>query len=131
MGAGVERRRAASTQGLSRESAPEPMRSAAPPHNLPAMDAAIRVSGLRRSFGEVEAVAGVDLEVGHGEIFAFLGPNGAGKTTTIEILEGFGQRDAGEVEVLGVDPGRDRDAGVARRAGADRARGDGTVRRSI
>jgi ABC-2 type transport system ATP-binding protein len=68
------------------------------------MDTAIRVHGLRRSFGDVEAVAGVDLEVGHGEIFAFLGPNGAGKTTTIEILEGFGGRDAGEVEVLGVDP---------------------------
>ena len=70
------------------------------------MDMAIRVSGLRRSFGEVEAVAGVDLEVRHGEIFAFLGPNGAGKTTTIEILEGFGERDGGEVEVLGVDPAR-------------------------
>ncbi|HVW48605.1 MAG TPA: ABC transporter ATP-binding protein [Solirubrobacterales bacterium] len=70
------------------------------------METAIRVNGLRRSFGDVEAVAGVDLEVGHGEIFAFLGPNGAGKTTTIEILEGFGARDAGEVEVLGVDPAR-------------------------
>src|SRR6201992_3703090 len=80
------------------------MRPAAPRRSFPAMDTAIRVSGLRRSFGEVEAVAGVDLEVGHGEIFAFLGPNGAGKTTTIEILEGFGGRDAGEVEVLGVDP---------------------------
>ena len=68
------------------------------------METAIRVHGLKRSFGDVEAVAGVDLEVGHGEIFAFLGPNGAGKTTTIEILEGFGERDAGEVEVLGVDP---------------------------
>jgi ABC-2 type transport system ATP-binding protein len=68
------------------------------------MDTAIRVHGLRRSFGDVEAVAGVDLEVGHGEIFAFLGPNGAGKTTTIEILEGFGERDAGKVRVLGVDP---------------------------
>lgn len=68
------------------------------------MEMAIKVSGLRRSFGEVEAVAGVDLEVRHGEIFAFLGPNGAGKTTTIEILEGFGERDAGEVSVLGVDP---------------------------
>jgi ABC-2 type transport system ATP-binding protein len=68
------------------------------------MDMAIRVNGLRRSFGDVEAVAGVDLEVDHGEIFAFLGPNGAGKTTTIEILEGFGERDAGEVRVLGVDP---------------------------
>ncbi|MBS1884257.1 MAG: ATP-binding cassette domain-containing protein, partial [Actinobacteria bacterium] len=68
------------------------------------METAIRVHGLKRSFGDVEAVAGVDLEVGHGEIFAFLGPNGAGKTTTIEILEGFGERDAGEVCVLGVDP---------------------------
>jgi ABC-2 type transport system ATP-binding protein len=80
------------------------MRFAASRRSFPAMETAIRVSGLRRSFGEVEAVAGVDLEVAHGEIFAFLGPNGAGKTTTIEILEGFGARDAGEVEVLGVDP---------------------------
>jgi ABC-2 type transport system ATP-binding protein len=70
------------------------------------METAIRVSGLRRSFGEVEAVAGVDLEVATGEIFAFLGPNGAGKTTTIEILEGFGERDGGEVRVLGVDPAK-------------------------
>src|SRR6201986_4925469 len=80
------------------------MRGAARRRSLRPMDMAIRVSGLRRSFGEVEAVAGVDLQVRHGEIFAFLGPNGAGKTTTIEILEGFGERDSGEVEVLGVDP---------------------------
>src|ERR1700749_3838040 len=80
------------------------MHPAAPRRSFPAMDTAIRVSELRRSFGDVEAVAGVDLEVRHGEIFAFLGPNGAGKTTTIEILEGFGARDAGEVEVLGIDP---------------------------
>jgi ABC-2 type transport system ATP-binding protein len=80
------------------------MRIGAPHRSFSAMDTAIRVHGLRRSFGDVQAVAGVDLEVGHGEIFAFLGPNGAGKTTTIEILEGFGGRDAGEVEVLGVDP---------------------------
>src|SRR6201986_1371565 len=80
------------------------MRRAARRRSFSAMDTAIRVHGLRRSFGDVEAVAGVDLEVGHGEICAFLGPNGAGKTTTIEILEGFGDRDAGEVEVLGVDP---------------------------
>src|ERR1700749_4090763 len=80
------------------------MRGAARRRSLRPMDMAIRVSGLRRSFGEVEAVAGVDLQVRHGEIFAFLGPNGAGKTTTIAILEGFGERDAGEVEVLGVDP---------------------------
>src|ERR1700742_3354468 len=80
------------------------MRGAALGHSFPAMESAIRVHGLKRSFGDVEAVAGVDLTVGHGEIFAFLGPNGAGKTTTIEILEGFGPRDGGEVEVLGVDP---------------------------
>ena len=73
------------------------MRAAPVRRSFPAMETAIRVHGLKRSFGDVEAVAGVDLEVGHGEIFAFLGPNGAGKTTTIEILEGFGERDAGEV----------------------------------
>jgi ABC-2 type transport system ATP-binding protein len=64
----------------------------------------ISAHGLRRSFGELEAVAGVDLDVRHGEIFAFLGPNGAGKTTTVEILEGFQRADAGEVLVLGEDP---------------------------
>ncbi len=80
------------------------MRAARAERSFPGMETAISVHGLKRSFGDVEAVAGVDLEVGHGEIFAFLGPNGAGKTTTIEILEGFGARDAGEVEVLGVDP---------------------------
>jgi ABC-2 type transport system ATP-binding protein len=80
------------------------MRGGRAGRSLAAMETAIRVHGLKRSFGDVEAVAGVDLEVGHGEIFAFLGPNGAGKTTTIEILEGFGERDAGEVSVLGVDP---------------------------
>src|SRR6201995_4370914 len=77
---------------------------ASPAPTFPVMENAICVHGLKRSFGDVEAVAGVDLEVGHGEIFAFLGPNGAGKTTTIEILEGFGERDAGEVCVLGTDP---------------------------
>src|ERR1700744_1531570 len=80
------------------------MRGPAPRRSLVGMDTAIRVHGLRRSFGGGEGGAGVDREVGHGEIFAFLGPNGAGKTTTIEILEGFGERDAGEVEVRGVDP---------------------------
>jgi ABC-2 type transport system ATP-binding protein len=68
--------------------------------------AAIRVSGLRKRYGEVEAVRGVDFEVAEGECFALLGPNGAGKTTTVEILEGYRDRDAGQVEVLGVDPGR-------------------------
>ena len=64
------------------------------------------VFGLRRSYGGVEAVRGIDLEIGRGEIFALLGPNGAGKTTTLEILEGFRERSGGEVEVLGVDPER-------------------------
>jgi ABC-2 type transport system ATP-binding protein len=72
--------------------------------SAPAGDAVIVVRGLWKRYGAVEAVAGIDLEVGRGEIFAFLGPNGAGKTTTVEILEGFRTRDEGEVSVLGVDP---------------------------
>ena len=64
----------------------------------------IRASGLRKSYGDVEAVRGIEIEVGPGEVFAFLGPNGAGKTTTVEILEGYRDRDAGEVTVLGEDP---------------------------
>ena len=67
-------------------------------------DAVILVRGLRKRYGGTEAVAGVDLEIRRGEIFAFLGPNGAGKTTTVEILEGFRTRTEGEVLVLGVDP---------------------------
>jgi ABC-2 type transport system ATP-binding protein len=67
-------------------------------------EAAISVTGLRKSYGEFEAVRGIDLEVRHGEVFAFLGPNGAGKTTTTETLEGYRERSAGTVEVLGVDP---------------------------
>jgi ABC-2 type transport system ATP-binding protein len=66
----------------------------------------ISISGLRMSYGEVEAVRGIDLEVERGEIFAFLGPNGAGKTTTVEILEGYRRRSGGEVRVLGEDPQR-------------------------
>jgi ABC-2 type transport system ATP-binding protein len=67
---------------------------------------AISVQGLRKRYGDVEAVRGLDLEVGTGEVFAVLGPNGAGKTTTVEILEGFRDRDGGEVSVLGEDPAR-------------------------
>ncbi len=67
---------------------------------------AISVRGLHKSYGRVEAVRGVDLEVARGEVFALLGPNGAGKTTTVEILEGHRARTAGEVRVLGFDPGR-------------------------
>jgi ABC-2 type transport system ATP-binding protein len=66
----------------------------------------ISISGLRMSYGEVEAVRGIDLEVAKGEVFAFLGPNGAGKTTTVEILEGYRRRSGGEVRVLGEDPER-------------------------
>ncbi|MGI8698089.1 MAG: ABC transporter ATP-binding protein [Mycobacteriales bacterium] len=66
--------------------------------------AAIVVEGLRKSYGAVEAVAGVDFSVAPGEVFALLGPNGAGKTTVLEVLEGFRRRTAGTVEVLGMDP---------------------------
>ena len=71
-------------------------------------DVAVVVRGLTKSYGAFEAVRGVDFEIGPGEIFALLGPNGAGKTTIIEILEGYRQRDSGEVLVLGLDPGKDR-----------------------
>jgi ABC-2 type transport system ATP-binding protein len=67
-------------------------------------DRAIEVTGLRKAYGDLEAVAGIDLTVDVGEVFALLGPNGAGKTTTVEILEGYRQRTAGEVSVLGFDP---------------------------
>ena len=71
---------------------------------------AISVRGLRKSYGRLEALTGVDFEIETGEVFGLLGPNGAGKTTTVEILEGYRRRDAGEVSVLGHDPehaGRD------------------------
>jgi ABC-2 type transport system ATP-binding protein len=67
---------------------------------------AIEVHGLRKSYGEHEALRGIDFEVARGEVFGLLGPNGAGKTTTVEILEGYRTRDGGEVEVLGFDPQR-------------------------
>jgi len=64
----------------------------------------VSVRGLVKRYGSHEAVAGIDLQVRRGEVFAFLGPNGAGKTTTVEILEGFRQRTEGQVSVLGHDP---------------------------
>lgn len=64
----------------------------------------ISVRSLKKSYGSTQAVAGIDLSIAQGEIFALLGPNGAGKTTTVEILEGFRTRDSGEVSVLGTDP---------------------------
>jgi ABC-2 type transport system ATP-binding protein len=81
---------------------------------------AIEVRGLRKAYRNTVAVDGIDLRVERGEIFALLGPNGAGKTTTVEILEGYRQRDAGEVTVLGSDPGT---------ANGKRGAGDMTGRR--
>jgi ABC-2 type transport system ATP-binding protein len=77
------------------------------------MTTAVSVRGLRKQYPGHLAVAGLDLEIARGEVFALLGPNGAGKTTTVEILEGHRQRTAGEVTVLGEDPGK---AGRAWRA---------------
>src|SRR6478609_3349227 len=68
--------------------------------------AAVTVRDLRKSYADVAAVRGIDLEINRGEVFALLGPNGAGKTTTVEILEGFRRRDHGTVGVLGEDPAR-------------------------
>ena len=73
-------------------------------------DPAVELSGLRKSYGALEAVRGIDLRVERGEAFALLGPNGAGKTTTVEILEGHRSRDDGDVRVLGHDPGRNERA---------------------
>ena len=71
--------------------------------------AAISVRGLRKAYDGREAVRGIDFDVLAGEVFGLLGPNGAGKTTTVEILEGYRERDGGDVRVLGVDPwGSDR-----------------------
>ncbi|MET0761746.1 MAG: ATP-binding cassette domain-containing protein, partial [Thermoleophilaceae bacterium] len=85
-----------------------------PPHPLPppaltapadVPEPAIVVRGLRKSYGSTDVLRGIGFEVHANEVFGFLGPNGAGKTTTIEILEGYRQRGAGDVVVLGADPG--------------------------
>jgi ABC-2 type transport system ATP-binding protein len=68
------------------------------------MTPVIQVAGLRKSYGDFEAVRGIDFEVAEGEVFGLLGPNGAGKTTTVEILEGLRPRSKGSVKVLGFDP---------------------------
>lgn len=65
---------------------------------------ALSVHGLTKSYGDLQAVAGISFTVAEGEVFGLLGPNGAGKTTTVEILEGYRRRDGGEVTVLGIDP---------------------------
>ncbi|CCH90189.1 ABC-type multidrug transport system, ATPase component [Modestobacter italicus] len=86
-------------------------------------DAAISVRGLVKRYGDRNAVDGLDLDIARGEIFALLGPNGAGKTTTVEVLEGYRERDGGEVQVLGVDPARGgrrwkADIGIVLQSGA-------------
>src|ERR1017187_1744675 len=68
------------------------------------MDCPVQVEGLRKNYGEVAALKGIDFEVHAGEVFGLLGPNGAGKTTTVEILEGLRARSGGRVSVLGCDP---------------------------
>ena len=103
--------------------------------------AAVRVRGLVKSYGGVQAVRGIDLDIRRGEIFALLGPNGAGKTTTVEILEGYRRRDGGEVSVLGLDPAqrtgaedrqdRHRAAVDRRRPVPDRRRDRRDVRRLL
>jgi ABC-2 type transport system ATP-binding protein len=80
------------------------------------MAPAIEVTDLRKSYGSLEAVRGVSFDVEPGEIFGLLGPNGAGKTTTVEILEGYRERSAGEVRVLGHDP-QQRDRRLQERVG--------------
>jgi ABC-2 type transport system ATP-binding protein len=77
---------------------------------------AIEVKGLRKAYGEHEAVRGIDFSVHRGEVFGLLGPNGAGKTTTVEILEGYRRRTAGMVSVLGHDPA-DREPELRARVG--------------
>src|SRR5256714_3194414 len=97
-------------------------------------DPVISVTGLRKSYGDLEAVRGLDLEVERGDVFGFLGPNGAGKTTTVEILEGYRERDSGEVSVLGIDPaaaGRDWRARIGVVLQECRMRPELTVRETI
>ncbi len=67
-------------------------------------DHVVEVRGLRKRYRDFEAVRGVDFDIHRGETFALLGPNGAGKSTIIEILEGYRDRTAGDVRVLGTDP---------------------------
>src|SRR5262245_42124282 len=80
------------------------------------MDPAIETKGLKRTFGELVAVDGVDLTVPRGTMYGFLGPNGAGKSTTIKCLTGLLRPTAGEVRILGIDPGKDP-PGVKRKVG--------------
>jgi ABC-2 type transport system ATP-binding protein len=74
---------------------------------MSAGDAILRIEGLVKHYGEVEAVRGIDLEVGRGEVFGFLGPNGSGKSTTIRCLLGLLRPTAGRISAFGLDAMRD------------------------
>ena len=89
---------------VARSARATPQAEVVRPDREPAAETVIAACGLRMSFGDLEAVRGIDLDVRRGEVFAFLGPNGAGKTTTVEVLQGYLRRTDGEVSVLGVDP---------------------------
>jgi ABC-2 type transport system ATP-binding protein len=94
-------------RGLPQRSPKEQARSMdtkAPATGTTAADPAVHIRGLRKVYGGLAAVDGIDLDIARGETFALLGPNGAGKSTTVEILEGYRLRTAGEVSVLGIDP---------------------------
>jgi ABC-2 type transport system ATP-binding protein len=98
--------------------------------------AAVQVADLRKQYGEVPAVGGIDLEIAPGEVFALLGPNGAGKTTTVEILEGYRHRDGGMVAVLGQDPQRGGRAwrariGIVLQLASEAEAGELTVREMV
>src|SRR2546427_5454611 len=74
-----------------------------PAQHAPAAAPAVRLTGIRRVYGDVVAVAGVDLDIPAGEFFTLLGPSGSGKTTTLRVIAGFEQPDAGRVELAGAD----------------------------
>lgn len=97
-----------------RPGSPRPLSDAATLGIPPSSDTALAVRDLRCWYGDYEAVRGIDLTVHRGETFALLGTNGAGKTTTLETLEGHRRADEGHVEVLGLDPSRDRRTLAAR-----------------
>jgi ABC-2 type transport system ATP-binding protein len=100
-----EERRAQQVTEASETTPPRSARPRPPARAAPLdADAAISVRGLRKEYADQEAVRGIDFDVRRGEIVACLGPNGAGKTTTVEILEGYRERSAGEIRVLGEDP---------------------------
>ena len=98
----TDRRASATVWGMLTNS----LEAAVALRSAPVEPAALRVRGVRKAYDGVQALDGVDLTVQRGEVLALLGPNGAGKTTLVEILEGHRSADAGDVCVLGFDPGR-------------------------